>query len=302
MEIISKQGDPELAEVYVARFRGDDRYMAEFVDARDPEQPKSKKWVIIVSTQFGCPVGCPMCDAGGDYAGDLTADEIVSQIDYAVEAHGGARLAAVEKFKVQFARMGEPALNPAVLDVLELLPRRYETSGLIPCIATTAPANACKWFERLIGTRHSVYAGRDFQLQLSINSTDESVRDRLMPYPKMDFEAVRNLIERFHIPGTRKAALNFALTKEAPVDPATIAKYFDPEKTCVKITPLNPTYRSRETGMDTALPPHAPEDCAELTERLGKLGFDVIVSIGDTRENEIGSNCGMAVRTIAAKG
>jgi 23S rRNA (adenine2503-C2)-methyltransferase len=301
MQIISKQGDPDLAEVYVARFRGDDRYMAEFVDARDPDHDPTYKWVIIVSTQFGCPISCPMCDAGGDYEGDLTGDEIFAQIDHVVDSHGTGRLAAVEKFKVQFARMGEPALNPAVLDVLCELPSRYRAQGLIPCIATTAPANACRWFERLIGIRQTKYAGSDVQLQISLNSTDDAARDRLMPYPKMSFETIGKFIDRFHVGGTRKVSLNFALTKDVPVEPDVIARHFDPESTCIKITPLNPTSRSQDTGMDTALPPHAPEECDQLCQALGDRGFDVILSIGDVRENDIGSNCGMAVRRIRAK-
>ncbi len=33
----------------------------------------------------------------------------------------------------------------------------------------------------------------------------------------------------------------------------------------------------------------------EFVEELKSTGYDVIISIGDTRENEIGSNCGMYV-------
>jgi 23S rRNA (adenine2503-C2)-methyltransferase len=273
--------------------------MAEFVDARDPDCDFDFKWVIIVSTQFGCPVACTMCDAGGDYVGDLRSEEILAQIDHVVQVHGSERLSSVEKFKVQFARMGEPALNPAVLEALRELPSRYKAPGLMPCVATTAPSNACKWFDGLIGVRHAVYAGRDFQLQISLNSTDEAARDRLMPYPKMSFETIAKLIDRFHIDGTRKVSLNFALTKDVPVDAQVIAEHFDPKKACIKITPLNPTIRSQETGLDTALPPEAPKDCERLCEELTGCGFDVILSIGDVRENEIGSNCGMAVRRLS---
>ena len=301
MEIISKQGDPDLAEVYVARFRGDERLLAEFVDARDPDRDPDYKWVIVVSSQFGCPIACPMCDAGGNYLGDLSTEEILAQIDHVVAQHSGGRLAAASKFKVQFARMGEPALNTAVLDALEELPSRYAAPGLIPCIATTAPANACRWLDELRRIRHRVYPGRDFQLQISINSTDDAARERLMPYPKMTFAYLKEYIRQFHEDGTRKVALNFALMDGIPVEPEVIAKHFDPTSTCVKITPLNPTIRSGETGLDTALPPHAPEEAEALCERLGSLGFDVILSIGDVRENEIGSNCGMAVRRFASK-
>ncbi len=302
MEIISIQGDPSLAEVFVARFRGDKRLLAEFVDARDPEEDPNYKWVVIVSSQFGCPIACPMCDAGGDYLGDLTAEEILAQIDAVVARHPGSRLKGTKKFKVQFARMGEPALNPAVLSALEALLSRFGAPGLMPCIATTAPANARRWFDSLKEIRHGVYSGRDFQLQISLNSTDEAARDRLMPWPKMSFAYISEYARKFHEPGTRKVALNFALTEGVPVDPDSIARNFDPRFTCVKITPLNPTIRSAETGLSTALPPHAPEEADSLSKRLNELGFDCIVSIGDVRENAIGSNCGMAVRKIKRPG
>ncbi len=302
MEIISIQGDPSLAEVFVARFRGDERLLAEFVDARDPEEDPNYKWVVIVSSQFGCPIACPMCDAGGDYRGDLTAEEILAQIDAVVARHPESRLKGTKKFKVQFARMGEPALNPTVLGALEALPSRYGAPGLMPCIATTAPANACRWFDSLKEIRHSVYSGRDFQLQISLNSTDEAARDRLMPWPKMSFAYISEYARAFHEPGTRKTALNFALTEGVPVNPEAIARNFDPGFTCVKITPLNPTIRSAETGLSTALPPHAPEEADSLSNRLVELGFEVILSIGDTRENAIGSNCGMAVRKTKKDG
>jgi len=37
-----------------------------------------------VSSMFGCPIKCRMCDAGGDFAGKLTVREILDQVDYMV--------------------------------------------------------------------------------------------------------------------------------------------------------------------------------------------------------------------------
>lgn len=298
MELLSQQGDEHLARVFVARFRSSDDHLAEFVDARDPERPADEKWVIIISTQFGCPIDCPMCDAGGSYRGDLTAAEMFAQIDAAVALHGRDRLQRVEKFKVQFARMGEPSLNPAVLDVFGTLPEHYDAPGLMPCIATTAPAAARGWLEELCALRHGIYGNRSVQLQLSLNATDSTARDRLMPAPKCSFAELGDYTRRFHVSGTRKVALNFAVTAEAPIDPAVVAKHFDPACCVVKLTPLNPTARSAEAGLVTALPPEAPERVDALCRDFAARGYEVILSIGDTRENEIGSNCGMAVRKM----
>ena len=301
MEILSQTGDAEIARVFVARFRGDERLLAEFVDARDPEVAPSEKWVVIVSTQFGCPVACPICDAGGDYRGDLTAEEMLAQVDHVVGLHPPKRLMSARKFKVQFARMGEPALNPAVLEALRLLPQRYDAPGLMPCIATTAPASARAWFEDLLDVRRTVYAGRPFQLQLSLNSTDAATRDRLMPVAKMEFAELADYARRFFHAGQRKVALNFALTRDVSIDPDVIAEHFDPAWTCVKLTPLNPTARSADAGLSTALPPEAPSHAEKLCAELSRRGFDVLLSIGDPRENTIGSNCGMAVRRFEVR-
>ncbi len=298
MEIISRQGDPELAEVFVARFRGNDRFLVEFVDARDPDVPAHEKWVVIVSTQFGCPVACAMCDAGGEYHGGLSAEEILSQVEHVVSRSSADRLASVLKFKVQFARMGEPALNPAVLDALRLLPGRFNAPGLIPCVATVAPSSAAPWFEELLSIRRNVYGGRPFQLQLSINSTDDAARDRLMPVPKMSLRELGAYAIRFSGHGPRKVSLNFAMARGMAIDPGVVARHFDPASACVKITPLNPTIRSAEQGLKSGLEACIPEDVDEIMREFGRLGFDVILSIGDARENSIGSNCGMAVRKI----
>ena len=298
MDVLSVQGDPAVARVFVAAFRGDRTLLAEFVDANGQGAAPAEKWVIILSTQFGCPVACPMCDAGGGYRGDLAADEMLAQIEHVLALHPATRLRSVGKLKIQFARMGEPALNRAVLEVVKALPARYGPAAM-PCVATTAPARAAAWFDELLDIRRALYADRPFQLQLSLNSTDEATRNRLMPIPRLGMGELAAYAAAFSAAGPRKVALNFALTQGVPVEPQVVARHFDPGAACIKITPLNPTERSRERGLVTGLPPDAPEAAARLCEDFEKLGFDVILSIGDTREDAIGSNCGMAVRRFS---
>ena len=302
LEIVSQQGDRDLAMVYVARLRDSDSHAIEFVDARDPSIPPDKKRVVIISTQFGCPIACPICDAGGDYQGNLTSGEMLAQIDHAVADYPEGWNKTLTKFKVQFARMGEPALNQAVLEALSKLPERYNATGLIPCIATIAPARSKSWFDKLIDIRHSAYAQKPFQLQLSINSTDEKCRQKMMPASKLSFDELSSIADRFVTGGPRKVGLNFAFTSDTPLEPKVIADHFNPESCCIKITPLNPTERSQEHGFRTALPPAAPTRADLICQEFGELGFDVIVSIGDERENVIGSNCGFAVKHLRDSG
>lgn len=299
MEIVHSGGNPDIANVMVAKFRGDPDLLAEFVDAKEADSTREKKWVVIVSTQFGCPVSCYMCDSGGGYRGDLACSEILSQVDFVVSRYPAETLRDCEKFKVQFARMGEPALNPSVLGALAELPSRYKTKNIVPCVATTAPAISHRWFEKLLEVKREFYSGKIFQLQFSINSTCDRERDRLMPIKKMGFRDISYFGERFVEGGDRKASLNFALMENYSLDAEVIAKNFSPEKFCVKLTPLNPTETAGGSNLRSLF------DGDEISEKgtvflqdLEKYGFDVIVSVGDLKENELGSNCGQSVRRL----
>ena len=299
MEILDRRGTGHLAEIYVARLRDDPLSVVEFVDAVDPRFPREEKWVITVSTQIGCPIRCLICDAGGFYRGNLTADEILAQIGRVVQGRQGERRAIrAPKLKIHFARMGEPALNPAVLEVLERLPAVYDAPGLIPCIPTVAPAAAAGWFEDLLAIKRRWYAGGRFQLQFSINSTDPRARDALMPVEKWGLREIAAYGRRFHDPGDRKVVLNFALAAGVEADPDVIARSFDPDRFLVKLTPVNPTESAVRNGYGSVLSASAPDAAAGLAAALEGRGFDCIVSIGDDREIAIGSNCGQAASVV----
>ena len=293
--VVATSGRDDVALVHVAQMRGDPARRVEFVDALDPRYPRHEKWVVIVSTQFGCPVGCPMCEAGGWFIGNLTADEVLWQVDRVVLArHPDGRVPS-RKLKVQLARMGEPALNPSALDALEALANRYDAPGLIPCVATVAPAASAGWFERLREIKRALYPGGRFQLQFSVNTTDEALRDRLMPVGKWRLADIARFGEVFFEPGDRKVVLNFALAEDWEVDPGRLSATFDPSRFVIKLTPLNPTSRARAAHFRSVLSASAPSACDRLAEDLGDRGFECIVSIGTDEEIAIRSNCGQAV-------
>ena len=51
--------------------------------------------------------------------------------------------------------MGEPTLNPAVLDVLDELPGLYDAPGLMPSISTVAPKGCDDFQERLMQIKYN---------------------------------------------------------------------------------------------------------------------------------------------------
>jgi len=290
MRVVARAGNDDVATVYVAEM--ENGRLIEFVESVQPPIPREKKWVLIVSTLYGCPVGCRFCDAGGYYQGKLSRDEMISQIDYLIKRRFPDGGVPVGKFKIQFARMRDPALNQSVLEVLEELPFLYDAPGLMPTLSTAAPEKTEPFFDRLAKIKNELYRER-FQLQFSIHTTDRRKRDWLIPVEKWDLEEISEYGESFYRDGERKVTLNFALGDGMPVDPAVLLCHFNPDKFLIKITPVNPTYRANENGISSHIIPEKAK--YQVIDALKAAGYEVILSIGELEENDIGSNCGQYV-------
>ncbi len=296
MKILAKTGDENVAIAYIAEL-GNGKHI-EFVESVQPPIPREQKWVLIVSTLYGCPVGCPFCDAGNRYQGKLSSEDILKQIDFMVLQRYPDRKIPASKFKIQFARMGDPALNPNVLDVLKELPNRYQAPGLMPTISTVAPIGTDTFFDGLLDIKNAYYRHR-FQLQFSIHTTDKEQRDWLVPVRKWDFPKIADYGRAFYTPGERKITLNFALPSGIVVDPDILLKYFDPETFLIKITPVNPTYQANKNNITSYIIPN--ENNYKVINTLQEAGYDVILSIGEWTENLIGSNCGQYLTEYLTK-
>ena len=290
MKVVARAGREEIAVVYIAELDGG--RLIEFVESVQPPLPREEKWVLIVSSLFGCPVGCPMCDAGEYYRGKLSRDEIIEQIDYLVDRRFPGRKIPVRKFKIQFARMGEPAYNSNVLDVLQALPERYDAPGLLPTLSTIAPRGSEAFFDQLLEIKEAHYRER-FQLQFSIHTTERKLRDWLIPAPKWGLEQIAEYGKSFYRQGHRKVTLNFALAEGMPVDPEILLRQFDTDRFLIKITPVNPTFKASQNRIVSRVIPH--RERYDVIETLKDAGIEVILSIGELAENDIGSNCGQHV-------
>jgi 23S rRNA (adenine2503-C2)-methyltransferase len=297
MKVLQITGKQELARVYLASVRNEPNSLIEFVDACDPALGSRRpKWVIVVSSQLGCPVNCLMCDAGGGFGGNLSVEEMLAQVSRVI-TDNNLDPAACAKFKIQFARMGEPALNPQVITAIREISELYPRA--IPCLATIGPAGAGRWFSELLVVRDLF---SDFQLQFSINTTDVALRDLIMPYPKMSLNQLADYGRLFYRTGQRKAVLNFALQPQWPLDAGVLEKLFDPKYFSVKLTPVNPTYTGGQNGLDAGKQrDRILGNMEEKAVALESRGFFVIRSVGNLEENDIGSNCGQAVRKFVSE-
>ena len=298
LRVVETRGDEDLARVFVARLA--DGALIEFAESVQPPVPREEKWVLIVSTLKGCPVSCPICDAGGEYQGKLSAEEILGQIQLLVRRRYPDGKVPVPKLKIQFARMGDPAFNDAVLEVLRALPLSLAAPGLMPCISTIAPSGREAFFAELAALKRDLYPGGRFQMQFSVHTTDEEARWRLVPARTWSFAEMAGYGGSFFEPGDRKVTLNFAPAVGFPLDPDRLLDLFSPEVFAVKLTPINPTFASRRAGLVGLLDPSDPAACEGIAAGFRRAGYETILSIGELAENCIGSNCGMCVRSLAA--
>ena len=165
MKILETRSVGPLGRLYLARLPGESRRLIEFVDTVEPGVEKARKWVLMLSTQVGCVIGCRMCDGGAmGWRGNLTAAEIVAQVRRVVKDNPGLEARRHPKFKVHFARLGEPTLNPATPRALEMLAAQWGGPGLTASISTVAPdaptAAAC--LEEMRAVKDRLYRGDAF--------------------------------------------------------------------------------------------------------------------------------------------
>ena len=278
MRVISRTKEHEIASVFIAE--NEEGRRVEFVESTQPPMDISKKWVIIVSTLFGCPVDCKFCDAGGDYSVKYRFPSGVPETD---------------KFKIQFARMGEPAFNPAVLEALERIPEIYPVENFIGSLSSIAPHGTDAFFEKLLLIKKKYY-DQTFQLQFSLHSTDEEQRNMLIPVKKWSFEKMAEFGKRFYSEGGKKITLNFALGKDNILDPQRLLNHFDPALFLIKITPVNPTFKAQLNNIDSLIVRGEKEYA--VVNALKAKGYNVILSIGEWEENQIGSNCGQYIKAM----
>ena len=188
--------------------------------------------------------------------------------------------------------MGEPSFNPAVLRVLRDLPRLYDMPGFIPSLSTIAPRGTQAFFNELLAIKKELYTST-FQLQFSIHSTKKAQRDQLIPVRKWEFHEIVAYGKQFFDPGGRKITLNFALSQSTVLEPAVMIKHFSPEIFIIKLTPVNPTFKAAKNKLQSLITEERPG--TELKDKLEALGYEVILSIGEWEENQIGSNCGQYI-------
>ena len=260
----------------------------------------TKKLVVTISTQKGCPMNCMFCDCPkvgchGNVSREELAEEVINCIRDSKCKH-------TERFNLHLARMGEPSFNPDVLkfveyDLQDLVRSEMDADVIHPVFTTMLPKNnrfLKDMIERWCLIKKYVYNG-EAGLQFSINSTDEEQRNRLFRGMSLSLEEISELAKELTWPKGRKYTLNFPVTKDTIIDPKKLSRLFDKEQWIVKITPIHETQEAVANGILTDTGYYSYDVYEQFEQPLLKEGWDVIVFIPSKEEDEDRITCGNAL-------
>lgn len=260
-----------------------------------PLLPLTEKWVVTVSTQYGCSMGCEFCDVPRVGPGrNATFYDLTGQIIAAIRLH--PEIETTKRLNVHFARMGEPTWNPHVLDCGKWLHTHMnDTFHVHPVVSTMMPKNN-EWLKTFIHTwmrmKNRLYGG-EAGLQLSINSTDPLERDRMFRKNACSLDGIARIMDGI-VPVGRKITLNFAVAGYA-IDPNVLKHYFDPAIYVIKLTPMHKTDTARANGIRTDGDYTDFHPYLHHEEALKSAGYDVLTFIASEEEDLGRITCGNAI-------
>ena len=256
--------------------------------------PLEEKWVITISTQYGCSMGCTFCDVPKVGPGvNIKYEDLLNQVKFAREFH--PEVSEGKRLNIHFARMGEPTWNKDVLAATYMLRQDYRKQFEVvhPVVSTMMPRHNKNLFEFLrnwMFLKNEYYHG-EAGLQLSINSTCEHQRAVMFNHNQMNLQDISWMMEQVNccsLLNGRKITLNFALGNYE-IDAQRLKELFDPDLFLVKLTPMHITNAVKENGVKWVQDPYPVE------EELHSAGFDVIIFIPSEEEDKGRITCGNAI-------
>ena len=265
--------------------------------------PLEQKWVITISPQYGCSMGCKFCDVPKVGPGtNATMFDLLAQVFYAISLH--PEVTRTDRLNLHFARMGEPTFNPTILSAVSILKERFVEKGwgFHPVISTMMPRkNKYLWafLHQWLFMKNTILGG-EAGLQLSINTTNIDARSETMPeamYLPHIADMMRDLLKSTGAFVGRKIALNFALTDSDIIAPY-LRYLFDPKYFMCKITPMHNTVSAVDNGLITLNGYKSYYPYQSVERDLKAAGFDVIVFIPSQEEDNSRITCGNAILAL----
>lgn len=260
-----------------------------------PLIPLERKWVITISTQYGCSMGCTFCDVPKVGPGkNATLVDMQRQVIAGLQLHPEVKWS--NRLNIHYARMGEPTFNPAVLEHAKWLKEHIDPEYSVhPVVTTMCPADN-EWLKTFLHAwvriKNRVFRG-NAGLQLSINSTSEDVRDKIFRKSAIPMWKIAKILDDC-VPIGRKFTLNFAVC-DWPIDPDVLLRYFDKDKYLIKLTPMHETKAAQTHHHKTAGDYTNPSSYQRIADKLRGVGYEVLVFVTSSDEDLSRITCGNAI-------
>lgn len=262
--------------------------------------PLEEKWVVTISTQYGCSMNCKFCDVPKVGKGlNATYDDLKNQVLSALSLHPEVK--ATKRLNIHYARMGEPTWNRNVLDftkdVIKIIRPIIGRSLVHPVISTMLPKDnkfLNEYLNEWVDVKNDIFKG-DAGLQFSINTTNDKLRKDLFSNNSLTLEEISKIGEMLDMPKGRKYALNFALGDNFEINAEKLRDLFSPHKFMVKITPIHITNACKENNIETKNGYFDYSPYRNIENQLKERGFDVLVFIPSIEEDTSRITCGNAI-------
>ena len=189
-----------------------------------------ERTVICCSVMSGCPVGCTFCGTGKFFVRNLTASEIVQQVETAIadSVLKDTPTEEIKKFQIMFMSMGEPFMNYINLEcAIKRLNQKYPNAALL--VSTSAPS----W-----GTLHNMPSFIELSkeidkvgLQFSVHESTDENRSKLIPTKTSTLRQIASLGEMWASYVGRKPFYNYCVHEgnNAVEDAERLVDLFDPK-------------------------------------------------------------------------
>lgn len=243
--------------------------------------------VICCSVQSGCPVGCRFCGSGDYFVRNLTADEIVSQVEYSL-AMTEVDPVSIDKLQIMYMSMGEPLLNlKALLPAIDRLTKFYPNAAQL--ISTTGPK--LKGLKGISYDDLVTFAEKHpmVGLQFSVHESTDEARNKLIPFKeKLTLEQISQMGWLFSMRTGRKAFFNYCAHdgNTSNEDAERLSKLFPQRHFNATISVIC----ERNEGLP-ATNEHQRNLAIDFSAKLVARGFDVRV-FDPAGQDTIGGGCG----------
>lgn len=243
----------------------------------------AERTVICCSTQCGCPVGCIFCGTGKMFVRNLTADEIVEQVDTVLSTID-CDTSVIKKFQIMFMSMGEPFLNYTNLkNAIRTLSVKYPNAQLL--ISTSAPETMKYYFDDFIQLSKEI---DKVGLQFSVHETTDENRKKLVRNLTMNIKDFSKLGEKWAFEVGRKPFFNYCVHKNnsGTDDADRLMENFNPDVWECTLSVICEKDKTMKAAIEDQL-----DLIGNFSKELLNRGFSLRV-FNPAGQDDIGGGCG----------